>query len=66
MLFVNLFTAIITHKIPESLTRLKRKPGARIREMDMREIQADEIRTFAGNKKKASWIFATVGVWSRF
>jgi IS1 family transposase len=31
-----------------------------------REIQADEIRTFTGNKKKASWIFATMDVWSRF
>jgi IS1 family transposase len=34
--------------------------------MDIREIQADEIRTFTGNKRKASWIFATMDVWSRF
>jgi IS1 family transposase/transposase-like protein len=36
------------------------------RDMDIREIQADEIRTFTGNKKKALWIFATMDVWSRF
>jgi IS1 family transposase len=34
--------------------------------MDIREIQADEIRSFTGNKRKASWIFATMDVWSRF
>ena len=36
------------------------------RDMDIREIQADEIRTFTGTKKSASWIFATMDVWSRF
>ena len=36
------------------------------RDMDIREIQADEIRTFTGNKKNASWIFAAMDVWSRF
>ena len=36
------------------------------RDMDIREIQADEIRTFTGNRRKASWIFATMDVWSRF
>jgi IS1 family transposase len=34
--------------------------------MDIREFQTDEIRTFTGNKKKVSWIFATMDVWSRF
>ena len=29
------------------------------------ELQADEIRTFAGNKKTPSWVFATIEVWSR-
>ena len=29
------------------------------------ELQADEIRTFAGNKKTASWVFVTIEVWSR-
>ena len=33
--------------------------------MDIREIQADEIRTFTENKKSASWIYATMDVWSR-
>ena len=29
------------------------------------ELQADEIRTFAGNKKTPSWVFVTIEVWSR-
>jgi len=29
------------------------------------ELQADEIRTFAGTKKKSMWIFAAIEVWSR-
>jgi IS1 family transposase len=29
------------------------------------EIQADEIRTFAGGKKQSTWIFAAIEVWSR-
>ena len=29
------------------------------------ELQADEIRTFAGNKKTLSWVFVTIEVWSR-
>jgi len=29
------------------------------------ELQADEIRTFAGNKKRPTWIFAAIEVWSR-
>lgn len=35
-------------------------------EMDIREVQGDEIRTFTRNKKIASWIFATMNVWPRF
>ena len=27
------------------------------------ELQADEIRTFAGNKKTPSWVFVTIEVW---
>ena len=29
------------------------------------ELQADEIRTFTGTKKKAMWIFVAIEVWSR-
>jgi IS1 family transposase/transposase-like protein len=29
------------------------------------ELQADEIRSFAGTKKKSMWIFAAIEVWSR-
>ena len=29
------------------------------------ELQADEIHTFAGNKKTPSWVFVTIEVWSR-
>ncbi len=30
-----------------------------------KELQADEIRTFTGNKKTPSWVFVTIEVWSR-
>ena len=29
------------------------------------QLQADEIRTFAGNKNTPSWVFVTIEVWSR-
>ena len=29
------------------------------------ELQADEIRTFVGNKKTPSWVFVTIEVWFR-
>jgi hypothetical protein len=29
------------------------------------ELQADEIRTFAGTKKILIWIFVAIEVWSR-
>ena len=29
------------------------------------ELQADEIRSFAGNKKRPTWIFVAIEVWSR-
>ncbi len=31
----------------------------------IRELQADEIRTFVGAKKRVSWVLTTLGVWSR-
>lgn len=34
--------------------------------IDIRELQADEIKTFAGDKKTPVWIFAALDVWSRF
>ncbi len=36
-----------------------------IRDLHVLELQADEIRTFLGDKKNAVWIFATLDVWSR-
>jgi len=33
--------------------------------VDMPELQADEIRTIAGGKVDAVWVFATIDVWSR-
>jgi IS1 family transposase len=36
-----------------------------IKDLDVPELQADEIRTFLGDKKNAVWIFATLDVWSR-
>ena len=37
----------------------------RIASFAAEELQADEIRTFAGNKKTPSWVFVTIEVWSR-
>ena len=34
--------------------------------IDLRELQADEIRTFVGSKKTPVWIFAALDVWSRY
>ena len=31
----------------------------------IRELQADEIRTFVGAKKRVSWVLSTLEVWSR-
>ena len=31
----------------------------------IRELQADEIRTFVGTKKRVSWVLTTLEVWSR-
>ncbi len=31
----------------------------------IRELQADEIRTFVGAKKRVSWVLTTLEVWSR-
>ncbi len=36
-----------------------------IKDLNVPELQADEIRTFLGDKKNAVWIFATLDVWSR-
>lgn len=37
----------------------------RITGVDVPELQADEIRTIAGGKVGAVWVFATIDVWSR-
>ena len=31
----------------------------------IRELQADEIRTFVGAKKRVSWVLTSLEVWSR-
>jgi IS1 family transposase len=33
--------------------------------VELIELQADEIRTFAGTKKKPMWIFVAIEIWSR-
>ena len=35
-------------------------------DLDIRELQVDEVRAFAGRKDQATWIFTTIDVWSRF
>ena len=37
----------------------------KLKGVELIELQADEIRTFAGTKKKPMWIFAAIEVWSR-
>ncbi len=36
-----------------------------VRDFDLEEVQADEIRTFCGTKKKPSWIFMSIDVGPR-
>ncbi len=36
----------------------------KLKGVDLIELQADEIRTFAGTKKKPMWIFVAIEVWS--
>jgi IS1 family transposase len=36
-----------------------------VRDFDLEEVQADEIRTFCGTKKKPSWIFMSIEVGPR-
>ena len=35
-------------------------------DLDIRELQVDEVRAFAGRKDQATWIFTTIDVGSRF
>ena len=37
----------------------------KLRGTELIELQADEIRTFSGTKKKPMWIFVAIEVWSR-
>ena len=37
----------------------------RIAGFEVKELQADEIRSFAGGKTRPMWIFAAIEVWSR-
>lgn len=37
----------------------------KLKGVELIELQADEIRTFAGTKKKPMWIFVAIEVWSR-
>jgi IS1 family transposase len=38
---------------------------ARTRGVVLRELQLDEMRSFVGSKKRVSWVFAAIEVWSR-
>jgi len=39
--------------------------GHKLKGVELIELQADEIRTFAGTKRKPMWIFVAIEVWSR-
>ncbi len=36
-----------------------------LKDFELIELQADEICTFSGSKKKSIWIFVAIEVWSR-
>ncbi len=36
-----------------------------LKDIEIEELQADELCTFVGSKKKATWIFTAMEVWSR-
>ena len=38
---------------------------ARMRGFELKELKADELRTFVGPKSTVTWIFTTIEVWSR-
>ena len=37
----------------------------RIKDLEVTELQADELRTFVGDKQRTAWIFTAIDVWSR-
>ena len=43
----------------------RRFNGRTISDFVVEELQADEIRSFAGSKDRPTWIFAAIEVWSR-
>jgi IS1 family transposase len=43
----------------------RRFNGRTIAGFAVEELQADEIRTFAGSKDRPTWVFAAIEVWSR-
>ena len=54
-----------TRWLEKAADACRRFNRGRTRRFVVEELQADEIRTFAGNKKTLSWIFVVIEVWSR-
>ena len=46
-------------------TAAERFNQRRLRDFDIRELQADELCTFIGSKRRPTWVFATIEVCSR-
>ena len=36
-----------------------------IKDLEITELQADELRTFVGSKERSAWVFTAIDVWSR-
>ncbi len=55
----------IARWLERASTAAKRFNYVRLRDFDLIELQADELSTFIGNKRKTVWLFATIEVSSR-
>ena len=55
----------IARWLEQASTAAKHFNQRMLRDFDIMELQADELRTFIGNKRNTLWLFATIEVGSR-
>ena len=55
----------VAHWLESAATCATRFNDRMLKGFVIRELQADEIRTFVGTKKRVSWVLTTLEVWSR-
>jgi len=53
------------HRLEKAADACRRFNHGRTIGFAVEELQADEIRTFAGSKDRPTWVFAAIEVWSR-